>query len=74
MFEKFVINGFVQKCRCGGEIFLSVIIGEDQENFINDLGYIAQCKECLRTGGMENTIREAFDNSQAQDQSEGSTF
>ncbi|EJX4247901.1 hypothetical protein OD507_004420 [Salmonella enterica] len=65
MFDKFRINNFRQPCLCKGEIHLYVVIGEDQDERINDLGYIAQCNTCNRSSGMENSIYEAYNYSQS---------
>lgn len=68
--EKFRINNFTQKCICSNDVQFYVVIGLNQDEQIDDLGYIAQCDHCHRSTGMLSSISEAYEDSQISTGSE----
>ncbi|HFQ9467562.1 TPA: hypothetical protein ACHTH4_004774 [Escherichia coli] len=59
--KHYPIQDFSLPCPCGGIVTFCVIVGEDQNNKINDMGYLAGCDTCNSSSGLTNDIAEAYE-------------
>lgn len=62
--NEYLISGFSQKCKCGGSVKFKIVIGEDIDDILNELGFLSHCDECDRSYGLASSISEAYSESQ----------
>lgn len=62
--KDYSIDSFSLPCECGGTARFKIIIGTDQDETVNNLGFICACDTCDRASGMTNEISEAYSDAQ----------
>lgn len=63
--KDYLINSFSIPCQCGGLVRFKIVIGKNQKDITDHLGFLAFCETCEKSSGMESDIQEAYSSSQA---------